>query len=69
VVSKARAAFDDNCKDIDKLLDVHGDVTGTNRGQRYGLEVLNKSCVRQFGRYRKGICCVTGREAQARLPV
>jgi RiboL-PSP-HEPN len=45
VASKARAAFDENCKDIDKLLEVHKDITGSDPGRRYGVEVLNKSAI------------------------
>lgn len=43
MVSKARLSFDANCKDVDKLLDVHEGLTGNKPGRRYEVEVLNKS--------------------------
>jgi hypothetical protein len=43
--SKARIAFDENAKDILRLLDIHGDIGGDAPGQRIGLEVLNKSAI------------------------
>jgi len=45
MASKARAAFDKNAKDIQRLLKLHEDVGGTAPGRRYGLEVLNKSAI------------------------
>jgi hypothetical protein len=43
--SKARTAFDENVKDIDKLLKLHAANGGDQPGRRYGLEVLNKSAI------------------------
>ena len=45
VASTARKAFDANCQDVNRLLDVHGQIGGSGPGRRYGLEVLNKSAV------------------------
>jgi hypothetical protein len=45
VASDARRAFDSNCKDVDRLLKVHVDLTGNAPGRRYGVEVLNKSAI------------------------
>lgn len=45
MASKARAAFDENAKDIQRLLEFHQQVGGDAPGRRYGLEVLNKSAV------------------------
>jgi hypothetical protein len=45
LASKARAAFDKNADDIDRLLEIHGDLGGNARGRRYRLEVLNKSAI------------------------
>jgi hypothetical protein len=45
MTSQARQAFDENCKDIDRLLEIHADYGGSTPGRRYGLEVLNKSAV------------------------
>lgn len=43
--SKARVALDENMKDVEGLLKLHGEKGGTGPGRRYGLEVLNKSAV------------------------
>lgn len=45
MASKARNDFDKNAKDIQRLLDLHKDIGGNERGRRYGLEVLNKSAI------------------------
>jgi hypothetical protein len=41
--SEARAAFEGNREDIERLLEIHGDLTGSGPGRRRGVEVLNKS--------------------------
>jgi RiboL-PSP-HEPN len=43
--SKARIAFRENVKDVQRLLDLHKDKGGIAQGRRYGLEVLNKSAI------------------------
>jgi hypothetical protein len=43
--SKARISFDENAKDIRRLLEFHKDEGGIATGRRYGLEVLNKSAI------------------------
>jgi RiboL-PSP-HEPN len=45
VTSKARQAFDKNCGDISRLLEIHVDLGGDKPGRRRRLEVLNKSAV------------------------
>ncbi|WP_157408227.1 HEPN domain-containing protein [Actinoplanes sp. N902-109] len=45
MASNARRAFDSNCKDVEKLLDVHAQLTGIARGRRHDVEVLNKSAI------------------------
>lgn len=45
MASQARSAFDQNAKDIQRLLRIHADIGGGAKGRRYGLEVLNKSAV------------------------
>ncbi len=45
MASKARTAFDKNAKDIQRLIELHEDVSGTGPGRRYGVEVLNKSAI------------------------
>ncbi|MEW6615009.1 MAG: HEPN domain-containing protein [Thermodesulfobacteriota bacterium] len=43
--SKAYKAFNKNASDIQRLLDVHEEQSGTSPGRRYRLEVLNKSAI------------------------
>jgi hypothetical protein len=45
MASKARASFDKNAKDIERLLELHESDGGKAPGRRYGLEVLNKSAI------------------------
>jgi hypothetical protein len=45
VPSKARKAFDSNARNIERLIEIHGDVGGDEQGRRFGLEVLNKSAI------------------------
>lgn len=45
MASKARAAFDSNAKDIERLLELHLKTGGSGAGRRYNLEVLNKSAI------------------------
>ncbi|MFD4357231.1 HEPN domain-containing protein [Nocardia sp. NPDC058518] len=45
MASKARLAFDKNCEDVDRLLEVHVSLTGTAPGRRRQVEVLNKAGV------------------------
>lgn len=41
----AMADLIDNMQDVDRLLEIHGDVSGSGRGRRYGVEVLHRSGV------------------------
>ncbi|MCU1303588.1 MAG: hypothetical protein JWQ87_3872 [Candidatus Sulfotelmatobacter sp.] len=45
MASKARAAFDESRKDVDRLLEIHGLIGGPDKGRRYQLGVLNKSAI------------------------
>lgn len=45
MASQARQAFDDNAKDVKRLLKIHADFGGDAQGRRFGLEVLNKSAI------------------------
>lgn len=45
MASKARKSFDENAKDIERLLKLHEEQGGTSQGRRRGLEVLNKSAI------------------------
>jgi len=54
--SKARKAFDENAKDIEKLLRLHEQEGGTAKGRRFGLEVLNKSAIVLITSYWEAYC-------------
>ena len=41
--SKAYVAFTQNASDIQRLLEIHREQSGTSPGRRYKLEVPNKS--------------------------
>jgi len=43
--NRARKLFDENAKDIERLLKLHEEKGGTSQGRRRGLEVLNKSAI------------------------
>ncbi|MEX2168226.1 MAG: MAE_28990/MAE_18760 family HEPN-like nuclease [Pirellulales bacterium] len=43
--TEARKAFDNNCEDIKRLMEIHTDYGGTGAGYRHQLEVLNKSAI------------------------
>lgn len=45
VPSKARKGFNDNYADIERLIEIHEDLTGAGPGYKHGVEVLNKSAV------------------------
>lgn len=45
MVSLARKRFDENCGDVTRLLEIHGQIAGDAPGRKYRLEVLNKSAV------------------------
>jgi hypothetical protein len=41
--SQARIAFENNRKDVERLMEIHGDLAGDTPGRKHGVEVLNKS--------------------------
>lgn len=43
--SRARESFEANRKDVERLLEIHGDLAGDTPGRKHGVEVLNKSGV------------------------
>ena len=43
--SEARAAFEDNRKDVERLMEIHGDLAGDTPGRKHGVEALNKSAI------------------------
>jgi len=56
VPSKARTSFDENLKDIERLLELHEKEGGKAQGRRYGLEVLNKSAIVLITSYWEAYC-------------
>ncbi len=54
--SKARSAFDENIKDVERLLEFHAQQGGNAQGRRYGLEVLNKSAIVLITSYWEAYC-------------
>lgn len=54
--SNARTAFDENLKDVERLMDLHTHEGGVSRGRRYGLEVLNKSAIVLITSYWEAYC-------------
>jgi hypothetical protein len=45
VPSQARAAFEENREDVERLMKIHGDLAGDAPGRKRGVEVLNKSAI------------------------
>jgi RiboL-PSP-HEPN len=45
MASSARKAFDKNCEDVDRLLDIHQSIAGDRPGRKYQVEVLNKASI------------------------
>jgi RiboL-PSP-HEPN len=43
--TKSRDSFEANCKDVERLMEIHGELTGEGPGRKYGVEVLNKSAI------------------------
>lgn len=43
--SQARIAFENNRKDVARLMEIHGDLAGDTPGRKHGVEVLNKSAI------------------------
>ena len=65
--SNARRAFESNSKDVEKLLDIHAQLTGTGRGRRYEVEVLNKSAVVLITSFWEAYCEDIAAEALAHM--
>jgi hypothetical protein len=43
--SRASQRFAENCRDIERLLQIHHDITGDAAGRRFGVDVLSKSAM------------------------
>jgi hypothetical protein len=67
VASKARAAFDKNCEDIDRLLEVHTSLTGTGPGRRRQVEVLHKAAIVLVTAFWEAYCEDVAAEALSHL--
>lgn len=65
--SKAREAFDNNMKDVYRLLELHTKTGGDQKGRRYGLEVLNKSAIVLITAFWEAYCEDIAAEAVAHL--
>lgn len=67
MASKARGAFDKNCDDIDRLLEIHADLGGDAPGRRRRLEVLNKSAIVLLTSFWEAYCEDLAAEALGQL--
>lgn len=54
--SNARRAFDAHVKDVERLLEIHNDLSGAGPGRKYGVEVLNKSGIVLITAYWEAYC-------------
>ena len=43
--SRASQRFAENCKDIERLLQIHHDITGDAAGRKFGVEVLSRAAM------------------------
>ncbi|MGV7306136.1 MAE_28990/MAE_18760 family HEPN-like nuclease [Mycobacterium kansasii] len=43
MTSQAQTAFIENCEDIERLLEIHSDITPEGRGRKWKVEALHKS--------------------------
>lgn len=67
MASQARIKFNDNCDDINRLLGIHEELTGTAPGRRYGTEVLNKSAIVLLTAFWEAYCEDLAAEALSHL--
>ena len=67
MASAARRAFDQNVEDIERLLELHEQIGGTQRGRRHGLEVLNKSAIVLITAFWESYCEDIAAEALAHV--
>jgi hypothetical protein len=65
--SKARKAFDENVKDVKRLLEIHNNLGGATTGRKYGLEVLNKSAIVLIASFWEAYCEDIAEEALIHL--
>lgn len=67
MASQARLAFNNSAEDIERLLEIHGDLGGDERGRRHRLEVLNKSAVVLITAFWEAFCEDLAAEALTHL--
>ena len=67
MASVARNAFDENVKDVKKLLELHVKEGGRDKGRRYNLEVLNKSAIVLITAFWEAYCEDIAGEALAHI--
>lgn len=67
MASAARKAFDKNAKDIERLIELHAQKGGSQRGRRFGLEVLNKSAIVLITAFWEAYCEDVASEALAHI--
>jgi hypothetical protein len=65
--SLALETFQSSCKDVDRLLEIHGDVSGDAPGRKYGVEVLNKASYVLLSAFWEAFCEDVAGEALDRL--
>jgi hypothetical protein len=67
MASKARKAFDQNAKDVDRLLEIHQAIGGDAPGRKHRLEVLNKSAIVLITAFWEAYCEDLASEALAHI--
>ncbi|MCW2090251.1 UNVERIFIED_ORG: hypothetical protein M2328_003531 [Rhodococcus erythropolis] len=65
--ASAKVRYALNREDVARLLELHGEKGGTERGRRYGLEVLNKSAIVLITAFWEAFCEDLAAEALERL--
>ncbi|MFE7111154.1 HEPN domain-containing protein [Streptomyces sp. NPDC057575] len=65
--SQARIAFSKNCEDVDRLLEIHVDITGDAPGRRWKVESLNKSAIVLLTAFWEAFCEDLAAEALTHL--
>ncbi|CNF59403.1 Uncharacterised protein [Mycobacterium tuberculosis] len=67
MTSEARQRFEQNSKDIDRLLEIHGDITPEGVGRKYRVEVLHKSAIVLITAFWEAFCEDLAAEGVAHL--
>ncbi|KIE23392.1 hypothetical protein LK08_30100, partial [Streptomyces sp. MUSC 125] len=67
MTSQARSAFNKNCEDVDRLLEIHTDITGDAPGRRWKVESLHKSAIVLLTAFWEAFCEDLAAEALTHL--